>query len=395
MSIHTKKNLIHDNYIFLLVSNLPWNWCADYVKQTANQLSKDNKVFVLLWHDAVSLKEIIKKHKKINLFKKVKDNLSLYIPIHFVPFRRFKCIQKINYLINVLVLKTILNFSNFRKSKKVLWIFSPEFYSLPKIMGKFWFSIYDCVEYISSFKKELDNEIRNKEINLIKNVALFVVDSLTLKKVWGKYNPTVVPQGFDFDTFEKYKKRILKREIELPRSKPIVGYIGGINYRLDFQLINDLVNENPQWNFVFIGPIQRSLSEDIYTNTQTWLKKLKKYHNFYIFKYYPKRYIPQIIEKFDVCIIPYNVKIKFNLYSRSMKTYEYLFFGKPIISTPILESIRLNKYVIVKKDSKGFSKSINNVLKGSWPKNVLSNQVKFVKNNSWENKITKILSLFK
>ena len=60
--------------------------------------------------------------------------------------------------------------------------------------------------------------------------------------------------------FEEFEKARLGGSLlpceGLDISRPIIGYIGGIHKWLDQDLIKFLAWSNPEYSFVFIGPLQ-------------------------------------------------------------------------------------------------------------------------------------------
>jgi len=381
-----------ENKLIIIGSTLPYSFSADYIKQTAKTLAKKNKVIIFFWGDALSFKEILKQKKKIKIIQR-KKNIILFNPIHLLPWRRFETIRQSNLKLNILLLKLYLKSKKFLRLKKIAWVFNYELYNFPKFLGKSYLSLYDCVELPSSVNKQKEIEIRIKEKKLLQNTHLCFVNSQTLQKYYYKYKTHIVPQGFALNIFKK--NQLPKKPFFLPKNKPLIGYIGGINFRLDFKLLYKLVKNNSQWNFVFVGPDQKNKIEDNQVRTQYWLKKLRFLKNIYLTGAVNKKQIPNLIKQFDVCLIPYNIKHKFNLYCYPMKIFEYFYIGKPVVSTPIKSLIPLQPYVKIAKDSKEISLKIAKILKNGWPKKYVKQQKQLAVKNSWQAKIEKISEILK
>src|SRR4030042_2170484 len=136
------------DYLIIIGSTLPYDFPADYVKQTARILAKNNQVIVFLWGESLSIKEILIKifheNKLIKLIHK-DGNIILFTPTHFLPFRRFEIIRQINLLLDVLLLKLYLRMKKYLSKKRIAWIVNYELYQMPKYLGTSYFSIYDCV----------------------------------------------------------------------------------------------------------------------------------------------------------------------------------------------------------------------------------------------------------
>lgn len=378
------------NKLIVIPYNNPKSWIADYITQTANVLSEKNIVIAFLWQDALSIKEIIArklKSKESFRFIEKKDRIIYFRPIHFLPLRRLPLIESLNLIINIYFLKIFISSKGFDKKKKILWLFHPDFWYLPKIFGKSYISYYDCVDYFSSKSQNAEIKIRRNEIKIIKNVQLMTTISKTLKKLYSnqKKNIYVVPQGFAVKDFQSYRK-LPQGNFLLKLKRPIIGYVGGINERLQFPILINLAKKNPHWNFIFNGPIQNLY----YHQFKSKLNQLKKLKNVYFQEFDKKDYIPSVIKQFDICLIPYDISQDFNRYCYPMKVFEYFYLGKPIISTPIEELKQFFPLIKIASDTNDFNKSIKEILKNGWPLNYARKQKALALDNTWEKKIKKI-----
>jgi len=404
-------------FLIIIGATLPYSFPTDYIKQTAKILGLENKVIIFSWGESLSLKEIFKQrflqNKKFKLLDKKPINKSkqiiLFKPIQFIPLRRFELIQNLNLILNVHFLKLYLKIKSWDKLRKICWVFNYKLYHLSRLLGKSYLSLYDCVDFFSSLDKKTNQEIKIKQEKLIKNTDFFFVNSRALKTRFKKYKPIVVPQGFDLTSFKKFNQRkavlkkaksslkqkislqqILKQKTKGKLNQPLIGYLGGINYRLDFQLLFTLIKKNPQWQFVFVGQKQNQESESKLIKAKEKIKKLLKLNNVYHLKNQPKSKLPLIINQFDLCLIPYNPKIEFNQYCYPMKIFEYFYQKKPVVSTLIYALKPLQPYVKIGKNSKDFEKAIKKILAQGWPEKYRKEQRKLAIKNSWENKIKAI-----
>jgi len=380
------------NKLIIIPYNNPRFWIADYIKKTENILSQENIVFSFLWQDSLSIKEIfIRKIRNQDHFKfkfiNKKGDIYYLRPIHFLPLRRFPFIEFINLIINSYLLKLFIFFSGNQKKEKILWLFHPDFWLLPKVFGKSYLSLYDCIDYFSSVDPFTEKKIRQKEAKLIKNIQFMTVISQTLKNLYRtkKSEAVVVPQGFSLDTF-RLPIKLPKDNFIFKLKKPIIGYVGGINYRLDYDLLIKVVQKNPQLTFLFIGPLQK----DYFKTFAQELEELKKLKNAHFLENQPRELLAEIIKYFDICLIPYDIEQEFNKFCYPMKVFEYFYVGKPTISTPIEELKRLQPYVKIAKDAQEFTREIRKILKTGWPKGYVQKQKKLAIANSWANKIEKI-----
>lgn len=370
------------NRLVVIPFSLPWDWSADYERQTAMTLAKKGyKVIVYLHRDShFLLKGNQKKYPKI-------DNIYFYTPVYLIPLKRFQFIEKINQFINLNYL--VWKYSKVKKI--ILWIFDPKFYTFPKILKRKVISLYDCVDYHESSNLRYDIKIKKMEKELIKNSDYFFVNSKTLMYLHKKDKEKVylLPQGFSIQDFRNPKKT----NVKFPNNKPLVGFVGSLDYRLDFDLLFQIIQNRQDCNFVFWGPINTDY-EEMYYDISKKIKKMLSFRNVIYGKSKKRSEIPNIIKQFDICIIPYDIKQKVNKYCYPMKFFEYIYLSKLVISTPIRELKYHKNFVKIASSVDGWEKNISFFLRNNKQSTVRENlQINFCKENSWLSKIDKILNI--
>ncbi len=111
---------------------------------------------------------------------------------------------------------------------------------------------------------------------------------------------------------------------------PIAGYVGSIHEWLDLKLLAEAAGRLPSWHFVMIGTIVRDVGS------------VRRFTNIHWFGPRPHQDLPQYINYFDVCMIPYIL----NEYTASAypgKLNEYLALGKPVVATALPELAAFNR----------------------------------------------------
>ena len=360
------------NKIIILPLEGSWDHSADFLRQTAFTLSKSNLVYI---YDQNNHYFFLKKNKKKSYPHH--QNIIFHQVKYYLPFERFKLIDKINRHLSFKIFTKTLP-----KKKKILWIFYPYYYDLAKIAAKSICKIYDCVDY---------NENQKQEEALIDNVDYFFVNSLALKNLHKNKSKKPIylnAQGF----FQPEDKKIVKFTLNKGNKKAIIGYVGGINCRLDYQLLDQLIKKHPEYLFVFHGPEQKNPRLDKVYQTQKWIKKLKQYENTLFGSSADRNFIYGLIKNFDIAIIPYNLDLPFNQYCYPMKIFEYFYLGKPVISTGI-EELKLKKFNQLIKIADSYAEwetAIKQLLSKSLSTDQEKKQKQLALNNSWKNKIDKL-----
>jgi glycosyltransferase involved in cell wall biosynthesis len=114
----------------------------------------------------------------------------------------------------------------------------------------------------------------------------------------------------------------------LPR--PRVGFVGALDdYKVDADLLREVAQLQPDWQFVLIGPAGVAGASPRVT-------ALAALGNVHMLGSRPHAELPAYLRGMDACIIPYHL----NRYTESclpLKFFEFLGAGKAIISTPLPE----------------------------------------------------------
>jgi glycosyltransferase involved in cell wall biosynthesis len=131
------------------------------------------------------------------------------------------------------------------------------------------------------------------------------------------------PSGLDVDPFAAAAERHVDLPpdvAELPR--PVFGYWGAVDERIDFELLGRLCDKFPKGSVVLLGPL---------IGMQTPPVEKPNFH-YLGAKHYTQ--LPGYLAAFNVCLMPF-VDSPLTSSISPTKTPEYLAGGKPVVSTPI------------------------------------------------------------
>ncbi|BAV10228.1 Glycosyltransferase involved in cell wall bisynthesis [Filimonas lacunae] len=103
---------------------------------------------------------------------------------------------------------------------------------------------------------------------------------------------------------------------------PVMGYFGNIERRMDFDLLKQVVAENKDKSFAFVGPYSKEFVPDWFFHTP----------NIHLIGKVPYQDMPAVVKGFDVAMIPFK-KDEFSRTIFPLKLFEYLGAGKPVIAT--------------------------------------------------------------
>ncbi len=357
---HVLQQLLHNEQIgkILAVDYLPLNWkraLRNYKENIALNLNEG---------------EVIKKRLTFKVTK-LSEKLYVYSDVRFFfnPKMVFNNIKKT---------ALSLNFGD-----AVLWSFFPFAAPYWQNLGQK-LTVFEAVDnWLNHPSYEAYKERLQQDYRLIKDQAdlIFTVSPSLVKFFDDQPNVYWIPNGVDFKHYTQ-KFTLVNRDIaELP--KPIIGYIGVIQERVDLDWIRYLAENNPDKSVVLVGPVWNQQDQ-----ARAELESLPNIH-FLGYKGYAEA--PMYIQQFDVGIIPHKTG-EFSLSTNPMKMYEYLACGKPVVATAKAGTENLAELVTIAETKEDFVKAVNEALAQD---NDAARQARqeFVKKYSWLSTVNKMLEL--
>lgn len=275
----------------------------------------------------------------------------------------------------------------------IIWNYNPLYI---KYFDKFnqKLNIFDGVDNWAelSWYKGLKKKI-NKNYNIVlKNSDLIFTVSKNLKNDLFNNDDKVYwePNGVDLSYFQEIKSIHSKLD-KIPR--PIIGFLGIIQDRIDDQLIEYLAQKNPDKSIViagFVTGLMASILGKPLIPTFP-VDKFKKYDNVYFIGPIKYQDIPSLYNGFDVGTIPYKVN-KFTNSCNPMKFYEYLATGLPVVSSNIQSAKKFEPFTKIAHNNQEFNKYVNqSILKGRLK--LEGNLYDLLDDNTWQYRTKKMLDL--
>jgi teichuronic acid biosynthesis glycosyltransferase TuaH len=244
-------------------------------------------------------------------------------------------------------------------------------------------TVYHCVDPLIE-PYQTRHGILSEAI-LVKDVDMVISTSkeLTSKKSQLNQQSFFSPNAANISHSQRALDSSLKTaDILSGIKKPIIGYFGNIERRMDYQLIKEAVASNPDKSFVFIGPIDRYyLHEEDYPFPNVYFKGAVPYEQ-----------MPAVLKGFDVAIIPFKKdEISNNIFP--LKLFEYLGSGKPVVSTDFNTDLKefTGDTVFYCKNSKEFSEALDVALTDT--EALKLKRLEVAANNTWEHRTRQIKDL--
>lgn len=255
----------------------------------------------------------------------------------------------------------------------VIWLSSPEYivYVPENYKGKI---IYDNMDDI--VKLQTDNIMANK-MKTTQNIALERANAILVTSNY-LYNklPEVIQDRTYLVRNGCLKKQIFKIQTSVSNKKQyLIGYIGTISEWFDFELLSRFLKKSPEFKLELFGPNLIPIPSDQRIHWNGIIEHER---------------LPKAIESIDCLIMPFLIN-EITLAVDPVKLYEYIGFGKCIVSIRYPEIERFEPFVYFYDDEEQFCNLMEGLKRKGFPPKYDSIQQKaFLMENSWEKRIIKI-----
>lgn len=309
--------------------------------QIVTRLAKYNRVLYI--EPSVSILAIIGKLLRLRLpeglnlrAKEIAPNLFLCSTVNVLPFSRFRLIKIINRFVTTNLLRMEMKRLGFTNS--ILWVYFN--WGFETFIGALDEKLicYDCCDkYIdmATVTKRTAKLIEAWERKLLfqADVVFAITHELSEHLLEFNNHVYVIPNGVDYELFKTASDTTLEVPPDLKEiPRPIVGFVGNISHKIDFDLMSHIAESRPDWSIVMIGP------EDIVVDKEKFAQ-FKDQKNVHFLGKKDVRLLPNYLKGLDVCIIPFKDSEHVRHCSPN-KLYEYMSAGKPIVAVSYFPGVQ-------------------------------------------------------
>lgn len=231
--------------------------------------------------------------------------------------------------------------------RKVIGVFTNPCYALFANKCSVNYKIYFLNDHFASYSAVNTRKVEQYEdilfncCNLTLSISRLRIDEIET------YHPdlanrlTYFPLATETDFLSSYPLTcpdILPEDIRsIPR--PVVGCVGNLSNRIDFEFLYHLAANLPDASFVMIGS---SIQDTV--NQSDSFRRFRNLPNVYLQGTRPRKYLPQYIKSFNVALIPVRTDNS-GKYACPGRLFDYLGSTRPILSTAIHEAMQFADYI--------------------------------------------------
>lgn len=188
--------------------------------------------------------------------------------------------------------------------------------------------VYDCMDELSAFRFA-PPELLENEARLLERADLVFTGGQSLFEAKKDKHPRVFAFPSSIDVKHFAQVRSISEAPADVRSipRPRLGFCGVIDERMDIDLLREMADLRPDWQFVMLGPVVKISDEDLPRRANIHYLGGKNYQD-----------LPAYLAGWDVALMPFAINESTRFISPT-KTPEYLAAGKPVVSTPIRDVV--------------------------------------------------------
>ncbi|SOD97005.1 glycosyltransferase family 1 protein [Spirosoma fluviale] len=190
-------------------------------------------------------------------------------------------------------------------------------------------TVYDCMDELSAFSGA-SPLLLDQEEKLIRRADLVYTGGYSLYEAKQNRHPQVFafPSCIDAHHFLPGRADIADPDDQRAIGGPRIGFCGVIDERLDLNLLRQLAQRRPDWQFVLLGPVVKIDPDSLPQAPNLHYLGMKNYRD-----------LPAYFGNWQVAMMPFAIN-EATRYISPTKTPEYLAAGLPVVSTPIRDVVR-------------------------------------------------------
>lgn len=240
--------------------------------------------------------------------------------------------------------------------------------------------VYYCVDDFTSWPGVDPVAAASLERELLAACDLVLATSDRLAETRrGRRGPTeLLPHGVDLELLARSRDPATAPLAGVRRGRPVLGYLGLLDARLDVDLVAAVARARPQWDWVFVGPTDAAPDARL------------RLPNVRLAPAVPYARVPEALAAFDVAVLPY-VRTELTRAINPLKLREYLASGLPVVATSLPEVARFAPEVGLADTVDDFVAAVEAALAG--PRDRLDARRAALASEGWDARAARLLEL--
>jgi glycosyltransferase involved in cell wall biosynthesis len=318
--------------------------------------------------------------------RQVQQGLHVYHPPVYAPISGQEPLAGLTAGLRRSSMRAALRQAGMRRP--VLWLTRPD---QADVIGELdeRLVLYHVVDEYSAYaglSPERAEAVRQREQVLMRRADIVIVTSQALLNNKSPFNPRTycVPNAVDYDAFFRVLQEAPPSPPEFgPLDRPIIGYVGAINDKIDLGLLSTVAQRYPRATVVLVGPVNLSTPE-----ARQELAGLQAQPNVRFLGKVDVSDVPRYMLQCDVALLPYRLN-EWTRHINSLKLLEYLALGLPVVAMALPMVTGFEEIVYVADGAEGFVDAIAQALLEEAPQRRAQRQA-LAAANTWDERVAQI-----
>lgn len=240
--------------------------------------------------------------------------------------------------------------------------------------------VYDCMDFHAGFSNNGESH-ESVELQLLKLADLTIVTSDFLVDFAQKAGAKKVALIRNAGEFHHFHQAVT--QLSLQTKAKVIGYYGAIAEWFNPDIIEALSRKFPSAHIELIGDDSAKVRDRLSHCTNVRFHGEKPYAE-----------LPQWLQKFDVCLIPFQIT-PLTLATNPVKVYEYLSAGKPVVGSDLPELAQFGDLVYRATSTEEFVKCVEVALAetGQKAQDLHARRIDFAKGQTWHERAQALLAV--
>lgn len=364
-------NTICETTDLLVFSHLRWDFVFQRPQHLLSRHAKHRRVFYFE-EPVFGMTELPRLH-----LRETTENVLVVVPYLPANMEPSKMEAALTDLVDELVYEEeLIDYS--------IWYYTPMALSFSRHLEPR-AVIFDCMDELSLFKGAPQSLI-DMEAELMKRADVVFTGghSLYEAKKNNHHNIHPFPSSIDYTHFSQARQRLIEPDDQVNIPHPRIGFYGVIDERFNIDLLREMAEMKPDYQFVIVGPVVKIDPATLPQRSNIHYLGKKDYNA-----------LPLYLAGWDCAMMPFALNDSTKFISPT-KTPEFLAAGRPVVSTSIRDVVYpygQNKLVYIADTAEEFVRSIGTGMDEVKTPEWLDRVDHYLRDNSWDITFSKMASL--